>query len=120
MVNLQLSNWRRRRVRSLLAAAPPECPGPDETAGIDRRDELLRACRTLPPRMRAVLVLRYFEDLPEAEVARLLGIGIGSVKSQTSRALGRLRVVLETGRDGAAPAVTPVARPASTSDGSLR
>lgn len=95
LVNLHISAWRRRRgVAQVLAAVPPERGGPDVTLAVDRRDELLRACRTLPPRMRAVLVLRYFEDLSEADVARALGISVGSVKSQTSRALDRLRAVL--------------------------
>jgi RNA polymerase sigma factor (sigma-70 family) len=61
---------------------------------VEERDELVRALHRLPPRMRAVLVLRYWEDLPEAEVARVLGCSAGSVKSQASRGLRRLRAVL--------------------------
>ena len=48
----------------------------------------------LPPRMRGVIVLRYFEDLSEAETARALGMSVGSVKSQASRGLERLRADL--------------------------
>ncbi len=95
MVNLNTSLWRRRRVALQLTGTLPERPdGPDAAAAVDLRDELLRACRTLPPRMRTVLVLRYFEDLPEAEVAAALGITVGAVKSQTSKALVKLRAVL--------------------------
>jgi RNA polymerase sigma-70 factor (ECF subfamily) len=52
---------------------------------------LWAAVRRLPLRQRAVLVLRYQQDLPEAEVARLLGLSVGTVKSTTSRAIARLR-----------------------------
>ena len=107
MVNLNTSIWRRTRIAHHLTAAPPErSGGPDDAATVDLRDELLRACRTLPPRMRAVLVLRYFEDLPEAEVAAALGISTGTVKSQTSKALDRLRAALAADPDGGHPALT--------------
>ena len=65
-----------------------------ETADAGQREELLvvwAAIRRLPTRQRAVMVLRYHEDLPELEVARLLGIPVGTVKSTASRALARLR-----------------------------
>lgn len=55
------------------------------------RDEVLRALRRLPARQRLAVVLRYYEQLSEAETAEVMGIGVGGVKSQTSRALGRLR-----------------------------
>ncbi|WP_088289587.1 SigE family RNA polymerase sigma factor [Kineosporia sp. A_224] len=114
MVNLNTSIWRRTRISHHLTDAPPEParPGaPDDTTTVDQRDELLRACRTLPPRMRAVLVLRYFEDLPEADVAAALGISVGTVKSQTSKALDRLRAEL-----GALPATSRTTAP--TTNGS--
>jgi len=61
------------------------------------RDELWDALRTLPPKMRAALVLRYFEDLTEAQTAHVLGCSIGTVKSQCSRGLERLRAVYGLG-----------------------
>ncbi len=65
------------------------------------RDLLLRGLAALPPRQRAVLVLRYFEDLSEAETAVLLGCSIGTVKSQAARGLARLRQ--SAGEAGARP-----------------
>ena len=61
------------------------------------RDELWRALSELPPRMRAVVVLRWVEDLSEAQTAHALGCSVGTVKSQSSRALARLRTVLDRG-----------------------
>src|ERR1700694_3759361 len=66
-----------------------------EDAALVRRSELLQALEELTPRQRAVLVLRYFEDLPETMVADLLGCSIGTVKSTCSRGLARLRATLE-------------------------
>lgn len=92
MVNQAISWSRRRRFLELplLAShAPPVDPYGDH----DLRDALWTAMATLPPRMRAVLVLRFYEDLTEAEIAAALGCSIGSVKSQSSRGLARLRQV---------------------------
>jgi hypothetical protein len=58
------------------------------------RDLLLRALAALPPGQRAVLVLRYFDDLSEAETARMLGCSLGTVKSQAARALEKLRAAV--------------------------
>jgi RNA polymerase sigma-70 factor (sigma-E family) len=69
-------------------------PGDPATDAIDRRNELVQALATLPPRQRAVLVLRYFLDLPEAEVAAALGCSLGTVKSSASRGLARLEGAL--------------------------
>jgi RNA polymerase sigma-70 factor (sigma-E family) len=94
MVNHRTSVWRRIGSRELLTNTPPERSTPDGAAGRAERDELLTALGTLPMRMRAVLVLRYWEDLSEADTAAMLGCSVGTVKSQASRGLSRLRDVL--------------------------
>lgn len=77
------------------------------------RDALVRATRALPPRQRAVLVLRYFEDLPVEQVAEILGCSTGTVKSQTHHALVKLRELVATSRtlEGAATKETDHALP---------
>ena len=86
-------NWLRRRPRrrETAMAQVPESPAGDEAAGVAARLALRDALLTLPPRRRAVLVLRYLEDLPEAEVASLLGCSAGSVKTHAHRGLRALR-----------------------------
>jgi RNA polymerase sigma factor (sigma-70 family) len=73
---------------------------------VDGRFDLWEAVERLPRRMRAVVVLRFYEDLSERETAELLGIAPGTVKSQTSKALAHLRidpaVVVDAGRRGGA------------------
>lgn len=95
LYNLAADGWRRRgawqRLRVLLPAQAHQDSGPDPLATVDLRDALLRALRELPPRQRAVLVLRYWEQLTQAETAELLGCSEGTVKSATSRGLSRLR-----------------------------
>ena len=92
---------RARRRRELVADAPPERDA-DIAApyGADGgHDELLSALAALPPRQRAVLVLRYFLDLPEAEVAAAMKCSLGTVKSTASRGLARLEQALRTSND---------------------
>lgn len=97
MANQQISWWRRRRIAE--SGLPlPDRGSPDRRSGVEDRDELWRALRQLPPRTRAVVVLRYWEDLSETEVAKVLGCSVGSVKSQASRGLHRLRAVLAADR----------------------
>ena len=91
MVNTNVSWWRQRR-RERLTAAPP-----DRRYDMQfRDDELWEALRLLPPRQRAVLVLRYYQDLSEAQTAGLLGCSIGTVKSQSAKAVAKLRAILDT------------------------
>ncbi len=89
---------RSRRSIELVAIQAPAARGDggSAVASIDSRTDLIRALAGLPARQRAVLVLRYFADLPEAEVASALGCSVGTVKSSASRALDRLRQALDT------------------------
>jgi RNA polymerase sigma-70 factor (sigma-E family) len=103
MVNENTSLWRRAWKRNEYATETlPERPsGNDASTGVEQRGEMWALVQTLPPKQRAAVVLRYYEDLSEAETADALGCSIGNVKSQTSRAIATLR-----GRvtPGAAPA----------------
>jgi len=88
MVRLHV-NWRTR-VRARMSAQPvPELPASDRDT--ETRLVLWQALAGLPPRQRAVLVLRYYEDLSEAEIATMLGVTRGTVKSTAARGLARLR-----------------------------
>jgi RNA polymerase sigma-70 factor (sigma-E family) len=89
LVRENVSRWRRRRWRELTTDVVPEGAIPDQDA--DERLALHRALGVLAPRQRAVIVLRYYEDLTEAQTADALGISVGTVKSQTRDALRRLR-----------------------------
>jgi RNA polymerase sigma-70 factor (sigma-E family) len=93
MVNQRVSWWRRLR-REMLRADPPDGVAPDDVGAAAERAVVLAALAGLPPRMRAVLVLRYWEDQSEAQTADLLGCSVGTVKAQASRGLARLRTVL--------------------------
>jgi RNA polymerase sigma-70 factor (sigma-E family) len=86
------TRWRTRRWRETSVEHLPdrEAAAPSLTWNITVRDALLR----LPPRQRAVIVLRFYDDLTERETAATLGIAIGTVKSQTSDALARLRTLI--------------------------
>jgi RNA polymerase sigma-70 factor (sigma-E family) len=94
IVPTHVSWWRRRwRHRELTTGHPPERPNAaNEAAAVDERDALWRALGRLPAGQRAVIVLRFYEDMTEAQVANILGCSAGTVKSQASRALARLRV----------------------------
>jgi RNA polymerase sigma-70 factor (sigma-E family) len=93
MVNQRTSRWRRLR-RELLSERIPDTVVPDPAGGLADRTTLLAGLAGLPERMRAVVVLRYWEDLSEAETADLLRCSTGTVKSQASRGLARLRAYL--------------------------
>jgi RNA polymerase sigma-70 factor (sigma-E family) len=92
---------RQQRRRSELTAQQPSQNGhvPDPSELIGTHDELVAALATLPPRQRAVLVLRYFLDLPEAEVAAALQCSLGTVKSTASRGLARLEQTMPPAND---------------------
>ncbi|MFC4590572.1 sigma-70 family RNA polymerase sigma factor [Sphaerisporangium corydalis] len=90
VVNAAISRSRRRKViNEITFARPPETEAPQ--SDLDLRDALLEELRRLPARMRAVVVLRYWEDLSEIETAALLGCSLGTVKSQAARGLARMR-----------------------------
>jgi RNA polymerase sigma-70 factor (sigma-E family) len=87
MARLHISMWRRRR-RETLTEAVPEGSYEDP---VPLDDALWQALGTLPRRQRAVLVLRYYESLPDEEIASYLGISRVTVRSQASRGLEKLR-----------------------------
>lgn len=101
LVNTYSSWWRRRWRSEQPAGELPERLASDQHAAIDARDEVWRALGRLPRRQRAVIVLRYFEDLPEAEIADLLGVTPGTVKSQAAKALAKLRLDATLTAEGA-------------------
>jgi RNA polymerase sigma-70 factor (sigma-E family) len=92
LVNTFASWWRRKWNGEQPTDDLPEAGSPDPSRGADDSHDLWQAMERLPRRMRAVVVLRYFEDLTEAQTAHLLGCSVGTVKSQTSKALAKLRI----------------------------
>jgi RNA polymerase sigma-70 factor (sigma-E family) len=97
------ATWWRRRWRSEYPTAElPETRVQAGTGTVDDRDQLWRVLGTLPRRQRAVVVLRYYEDLSEEETAAALGISCGTVKSTASRALAVLRSHPDLSRTGGA------------------
>jgi RNA polymerase sigma-70 factor (sigma-E family) len=84
-----ISGWRRRR--EIPTGAVRDVPGRERDP--DHRTVVLSALASLPPRQRAVVVLRYYEDLTERQTAEVLGIAVGTVKSQTHDALRNLRAL---------------------------
>jgi RNA polymerase sigma-70 factor (sigma-E family) len=94
IVNLSKSHFRRRRVeRAWLARQHVDETHADPD--VDERERLRVALRSLRPEQRAAIVLRYFEDLSEADTAQALGVAVGTVKSMVSRGMERLRKELE-------------------------
>ncbi|RKN07536.1 SigE family RNA polymerase sigma factor [Streptomyces radicis] len=104
LVSCHRDRFRKRRVPEHLMDVPPEAiAAQDDMARADERDRLAAALARLPMRQRAVVVLRYWEDLSEAEVAQTLGCSIGTVKSQASKALSKLRATLGQGQIATVP-----------------
>jgi len=89
LVNLNVDRWRRSGPPS-VELGDYEASGSAE-ASVDNRDQAARLLRALPLHQRRVIVLRYYDDLSEAEVARILGISVGTVKAACSRGLATLR-----------------------------
>jgi RNA polymerase sigma-70 factor (ECF subfamily) len=95
MVNSYASWYRRHGGREWATADPAgHAVTEDHAQQLGDRDAVWRALRLLPSRQRAVIVLRYYEDLSEAQIAAVMGTSAGTVKSQTARALKRLAGVL--------------------------
>ena len=92
LVNTYASWWQRRWNGELATEHLPESRVGDAADAADTGRDLWVAMERLPRRQRAVVVLRYFEDLTEVETARLLGCTVGTVKSQMSKALAKLRI----------------------------
>jgi RNA polymerase sigma-70 factor (sigma-E family) len=95
LLNTRTSQWRKRKVDEFACDELPEpepAPGGDDPAERQAlRDAMWRAIMKLPARQRAMVVLRYYEDLSEVQTAEVLGVSVGTVKSAVSRALGKLR-----------------------------
>ena len=95
MYREQVSWLRRlRRYRESLLTGAHEVPAADPSGGTDLRLAMRAALRHLPPAQRTVVVLRYYEDLTETQVAQVLGCSVGTVRSRTHRAVSRLRELL--------------------------
>ncbi|SEG76627.1 RNA polymerase sigma-70 factor, sigma-E family [Nonomuraea solani] len=93
MVNINISQWRRRKLEEYPSDELPEAHEPHELCS-DVHAALEQALQELPERMRAAIVLRYYEDMTEPEIARTLGISVGTVKSTVSRGMAKLRNAL--------------------------
>ena len=100
LVNAATDDWRRHGRLHRVGLDEIVTPAAEDAAlaALPDRDELMARLRDLPAGQRAVLVLRYFDDLTEAETARVLGLSVGTVKSQHARAMARLRMLQPDGR----------------------
>ncbi|NUP01187.1 MAG: SigE family RNA polymerase sigma factor [Nonomuraea sp.] len=94
MVNINISQWRRRKLEEYPSDELPEVATVDPVSCGEVHELLEQALDELPERMRAAIVLRYYEDMTEPEIARTLGISVGTVKSTVSRAMAKLRGAL--------------------------
>lgn len=95
IVNTVISRARRRAIlRIIPTGALPEVSAPSPASGVELRQVLGAGLRALPPRQRAVLVLRFWEDLTEAQTAQIMGCAVGTVKSQSAKGLAKLRTLI--------------------------
>lgn len=96
VINASVSFWRRAARREIAFAREdlPSLVTADRTGAVAERDLLLQLLRRIPPRQRAVLVLRHYEDLPDEEIATTLGCSVSTVRSNAHRGLARLRELL--------------------------
>jgi RNA polymerase sigma-70 factor (sigma-E family) len=95
IVNTHISWWRRRRLEEYPTDEIPDRAVIDEPESSDMQETLRRAVDRLPGRMRAAVMLRYYDDMTESEVAEVLGVSLGTVKSTVSRAVAKLRIDAE-------------------------
>ncbi|ACU75522.1 RNA polymerase, sigma-24 subunit, ECF subfamily [Catenulispora acidiphila DSM 44928] len=98
LINAHTSEQRRKRVREWFPGTVPEPAVSDRAEAVADRSALMAALATLAPRQRAVVVLRFWEDRSENDVAHLLGCSIGTVRSQAFRGLAKLRASPELSR----------------------
>jgi RNA polymerase sigma-70 factor (sigma-E family) len=94
LLNERTDTWRRQGRRELLVHDVPDLPSGDHAAAVGRQRDVIRALQSLPAGQRAVVVLRYLEDLPDDEIAAALSCEPGTVRSQAKRGLAKLRLAL--------------------------
>jgi RNA polymerase sigma-70 factor (sigma-E family) len=110
-IDLRRGSWLRR-VTLFAEPAEPRDRDVDHAEHNAARDEMWARLAKLPRRQRAALVLRYYEGLPDAEIADVLGCAVGTVRAHISRALSTLRAQMVPGREAVAPVPRPAAAPA--------
>lgn len=115
MVNTHTSRWRRRRVTEVLTDSPPETGARSAFDDVDEHLALWDAMNALSKRQRAMVVLRFYDDLSETDTAAVMGVSIGTVKSTVARALLKLRQAAPSPppRTGAAGPAAPMQHPAA-------
>ena len=107
LYHLATDGWRRKRAwRARLGLLGRPETQPDGTDAVDNRDQLLRLLRELPPRQRTAIVVRYWEELTEAQAAQAMGCSTGTVKSATSRGMRKLRELSGLGENDGTPQPT--------------
>jgi len=95
LVSANAAWWRRRSASEVPVRTTPDVPGPDDTAAVAEREPIVAALRELPARQRTALVLRFYDDLSEADTAAAMNCSVGTVKRHTARGLARLRRLVD-------------------------